>query len=333
MTHPLLDEARARDIFSRFDARRVLVVGDCMLDHWLWGTVHRISPEAPVPVVDIDRSTYSAGGAANVVHNLCKLGAGCGIVGTVGDDENGRRLRQMLHEEGARTDGLQALHGRPTTTKTRIIAHNQQVVRADTECRERIDAATTASLVRAIEGGLENAHAMLFSDYNKGVLVPDLVAPALQAARDRGVPVVAQPKPENVEMFPSVTLLAVNEREAHGATGIACATDAGAEDAGHAMIQRLKAEAVLITRGHRGMSLIANGHGAHHIPALARQVYDVSGAGDTVVSVLTLCLVAGATLPEATLLANLAAAVVVQKIGTATVEADEIVGALRGLKA
>lgn len=303
-----------------------------MLDHWLWGTVHRISPEAPVPVVDIDRSTYTAGGAANVVHNLCKLGAGCGIVGIVGDDESGRKLRQMLEDEGARTDALLALAGRPTTTKTRIIAHNQQVVRADTECRDRIDDEATRALLQAVGSELGDYDAVLFSDYNKGVLIPGLVEPLLDTARRKGVPVVAQPKPENVQMFPTVTLLAVNEREAHGATAIACDTETGTEAAGHEMMRRLHPEAVLITRGHRGMSLVASQNEAHHVPALARQVYDVSGAGDTVVSVLTLCLVAGATLLEATQLANLAAAVVVQKVGTATVEVNEIVEALRDLE-
>lgn len=332
MTRPFIAESRAREIFSLFTQRRVLVVGDCMLDHWLWGTVHRISPEAPVPIVDIDRSTYTAGGAANVVHNLCKLGAGCGIVGTVGDDESGRRLRQMLEEEGARTEALLALEGRPTTTKTRIIAHSQQVVRADTECRDRIDNSATRALLDAASNHLGDYDAVLFSDYNKGVLIPPLVGPLLEAARDKGVPVVAQPKPENVEMFPSVTLLAVNEREAHGATAIACDTEGGAEAAGREMLRRLGPDAVLITRGHRGMSLVASTDEAHHVPALARQVYDVSGAGDTVVSVLTLCLVAGASLLEATQLANLAAAVVVQKVGTATVEVGEIVTALRDLE-
>lgn len=331
MSRAPVSESRAREIFSRFKSMRVLVVGDCMLDHWLWGTVHRISPEAPVPVVDIERSTYTAGGAANVVHNLCKLGAGCAIMGTVGDDDNGRRLRQMLVEEGARAEALHALDGRPTTTKTRIIAHSQQVVRADAECRDRIDGSTSTVLLDAVGDSLGDCDAVLFSDYNKGVLVPSLVDPLLERAQRKGIPVVAQPKPENVTMFGNVTLLAVNEREAHGATAIPCDTESGTEAAGRAMIAQMKPSAVLITRGHRGMSLVTL-DSAHHVRALARQVYDVSGAGDTVVSVLTLCLVAGATMLEATQLANLAAAVVVQKVGTATVEVDEIVAALRDLE-
>lgn len=328
----LLAEARAREIFGAFPQRRVLVVGDCMLDHWLWGTVNRISPEAPVPVVEIERSTFTAGGAANVVHNLCKLGASSGIAGIVGGDENGRRLRDMLTEEGARVEGLIALDDRPTTTKTRIIAHNQQVVRADTECRDRIGEGPTASMLGAIGERLGGYEALLFSDYNKGVLTPALIQPLMHAARKAGAPIVAQPKPENVALFADVTVLAVNEREARGATNISCDTDGGVEAAGREMLERLRPEAVLITRGHRGMSLIERGRPPHHVPALARQVYDVSGAGDTVVSVLTLAMVAGATLREATQLANLAAAVVVQKVGTATVEVEEIVDVLRELE-
>jgi D-beta-D-heptose 7-phosphate kinase/D-beta-D-heptose 1-phosphate adenosyltransferase len=321
-------EDRARRIFGAFPRRRVLVVGDCMLDHWLWGTVNRISPEAPVPVVDVERSTYTAGGAANVVHNLCKLGAQSGIVGTVGDDDNGRRLREMLADEGAEVHGLIALPGRPTTTKTRIIAHSQQVVRADTECREAIGGEATRRLLEAVDGRLGDFEAILFSDYNKGVLTPALIDPLLATARARGVPIVAQPKPENTALFADVTVLAVNEREARGATGIACDSAEGVERAGRELLSRRRAQAVLITRGHRGMSLVEGDLAAHHVPALARQVYDVSGAGDTVVSVLTLALVAGASLIEAVQLANLAAAVVVEKVGTATVEVEEIIDVL-----
>lgn len=326
-----LTTQRAREIFARFTESHVLVVGDCMLDHWLWGTVNRISPEAPVPVVEIERSTYTPGGAANVVHNMCKLRAHAGLAGVIGQDDSGKRLQEILVEEGARVDALIALEERPTTTKTRIIAHNQQVVRADTECRDRLNGTATKRMLAAVGDTLGDYQAVLFSDYNKGVLTSDLIEPLMSAARKKGASIVAQPKPENISMFHDVTVLAVNEREARGSTGLACDTDAEIEKAGRAMLEKMHPQAVLITRGHRGMSLIEKGQEAHHVPALARQVYDVSGAGDTVVSVLTLCLVAGASLIEATQLANLAAAVVVQKIGTATVEIDEIIASMREL--
>lgn len=327
----MVNESRARALLDLFKGRRILVVGDCMLDHWLWGTVNRISPEAPVPVVEIERSTYTAGGAANVVNNLCTLGAYTGIVGVIGTDDAGQRLRDILRGEGAQVEALIALETRPTTTKIRIIAHNQQVVRADTECRDRLNGQATARMLAAVGSDLGRYEALLFSDYDKGVLTPQLIEPLMQAARRKGAPIVAQPKPDNIEMFGNVTVLAVNEREAKGASGIACDTDEGTECAARAMLERMGPQAVLITRGHRGMSLVPKDGAAHHETAWARQVYDVSGAGDTVVSVLTLCLVAGASLIEATQLANLAAAVVVQKIGTATVKVDEIVGSLRSL--
>lgn len=328
----LLTIKRAREIFARFNDRRILVVGDCMLDHWLWGTVNRISPEAPVPVVEIERSTYTAGGAANVVHNLCKLGAASGIVGVIGHDDAGSRLRDILLDEGAQVGALIALEKRPTTTKTRIIAHSQQVVRADTECRDALNGRATTRMLAALGDSLGTWEALLFSDYNKGVLTQGLIQPLLEAARSRGIPVVAQPKPEHLEMFHNVTVLAINEREAKAATGISCDSDNGIEKAGAELLRQLAPEALLITRGDRGMSLVWGKRRAHHVPALARQVYDVSGAGDTVASVLTLCLVAGATFIEATHIANVAAAIVVQKVGTATVEVREIVSGLRPRK-
>ena len=308
-----------------------MVVGDCMLDHWLWGAVHRISPEAPVPVVEIERSTCTAGGAANVVHNLCRLGASTAIVGVVGQDDAGRQLRNMLSEEGANVDGLVALETRPTTTKMRIIAHSQQVVRADTECRHALGESDVNRILAALGDNLGGCKALLFSDYAKGVLTPPVIEPLLAEAHRLGVRIVAQPKPANISWYADVDVLAVNEAEARGATGIACDTEAGTEQAARVLSERLHPRAVLITRGHRGMSLVQDGRPAHHVPALARQVYDVSGAGDTVVSVLTLSILAGATMEEATRLANLAAAVVVQKVGTATVEVQEIVDAMRSL--
>lgn len=320
---------RAREVVGGFSGGAVLVLGDCMLDHWLWGTVTRISPEAPVPVVDVERSTYTPGGAANVVHNLCGLGARVGIVGIVGQDDAGRRLRGMLKEQGADVRGLLADATRPTTTKTRIIAHSQQVVRADAELRQKLDGGLASRLLRLVRPHLGAYGAMLVSDYNKGVVSEPLLHPLLDAAMQRGVLVVAQPKPENLRMFPAATVVALNEKEAYAATGLHAHDPAGAEQAAAAIMQITRCNAVLITRGAQGMSLVEASRKAHHVTALARQVYDVSGAGDTVVSVLTLALVAGATLVEATQLANYAAAVVVQKVGTATATPQEIVDILR----
>lgn len=320
---------RLRDIVGRFDQGRILVVGDCMLDHWIWGSVSRISPEAPVPVVDVERSTYTCGGAANVVYNLCSLGAHCSVVGIVGDDDAGGRLRTMLGGQGADVRGLLVDADRPTTTKTRIIAHSQQVVRFDTELRAPLGAAVVEALVASADEHLDTCGGLLISDYNKGVVCSEVVQAFVQAARRKGIPVVAGPKPENVGLFDQVTVIALNEKEAHAATGARARSEEEAVAAGRALLQRTGASAVLITRGDRGMSLIEAGRKPHHVPAHARQVYDVSGAGDTVVSVLTLALLAGATFQEAVQLANCAAAVVVQKVGTATATVDEIVDTVR----
>lgn len=320
---------RAREIVARFQEGRVLVIGDCMLDHWIWGTVSRISPEAPIPVVDVERSTYTCGGAANVVHNLCSLGARSGMVGVVGDDDAGSRLRSMLSGQGADVAGLLVDPARPTTTKMRVIAHSQQVVRADTELRAPLDDAIVQALIDAVGDDLADYQGLLVSDYNKGVVSPSVVRAFVDAARRKGIPVVAGPKPENVGLFQNITVIALNEKEAHAATGTGARSEEGAVLAGRDLLRRMGSAAVLITRGDRGMSLIETGRKPHHVPAHARQVYDVSGAGDTVVSVLTLALVAGATMQEAVQLANYAAAVVVQKVGTATATVEEIVEAVR----
>ena len=320
---------RAREIFSHFAGRRILVLGDCMLDHWIWGTVSRISPEAPVPVVDVERSTCTPGGAANVVHNLCSLGASTGIIGVVGNDESGRNLRTVLQTQGADVTGLIIDEHRPTTTKTRIIANNQQVVRADTELRDAVNGKALTHILQTVGARWDAWEALLISDYNKGIIASPLLDHFMGEARQRGIPIVVGPKPENLERFSNVTILALNAKEAQAATGLSACHESGGDAAGRAILQRMQAKAVLITRGDRGMSLVEVGRKAHHVPAQARQVYDVSGAGDTVISVLTLCLAAGATLQEAVHLANLAAAVVVEKVGTATASTDEILEAMR----
>jgi rfaE bifunctional protein kinase chain/domain len=323
---------RAREIFDHFPSHRILVLGDCMLDHWLWGSVSRISPEAPVPVVDIERSTYTPGGAANVVHNLCSLGAQAAIVGVVGRDDAARRLRGLLKAQGAEVKGLVQDGRRPTTTKTRIIAHSQQVVRADTELRGPINGVVASRMLKSVGAGLEGYEALLVSDYDKGVVSRPLLDSLVAMARAAGAVVVAGPKPENIALFNGdlhVDVVALNEKEARAVTGLGAETDEAAEKAARGVLDRTGAAAVLLTRGGRGMSLLEAGKRAWHVPAHARQVYDVSGAGDTVIAVLTLALTAGASLVEATQLANFAAAVVVEKVGTATASPEEILHVLR----
>jgi D-beta-D-heptose 7-phosphate kinase/D-beta-D-heptose 1-phosphate adenosyltransferase len=299
-----------------------------MLDHYVWGKVTRVSPEAPVQVLDVESSSHTPGGAANVVHNLQSLGAQTGLAGVVGADESGNRLRQALAQSGVDVSGLIVDPDRPTTTKTRIIAHSQQLLRTDWERRDPIHGYVLATLLQVAEKDTQTWHAVVLSDYNKGVLQPAVVEKFVQHARSHGAKVVAGPKPENLSNFRGAHLIALNQGEAAAAVNFALKDDASVCQAGRELLERLQVDAVLITRGEHGMSLFQTHEPAYHVPALASQVYDVSGAGDTVIATLTLSLAAGATLHEAVNLANLAAAVVVRKVGTATTAPDEILASM-----
>lgn len=319
---------RAGEIFARFGSRRVLVLGDCMLDHYVWGKVNRISPEAPVPVLEVESSTHTPGGAANVVHNLRSLGARTGIAGVIGADEAGQKLRDTLSSQGVDVAGLVVDATRPTTTKTRIIAHSQQLVRTDLERRDPVDADVARRLSAVAERDAQRWDALLLSDYNKGVLRSDIIDRFVDCAQRAGALVVAGPKPESLSLYRRVKVVALNQGEAAAAVGFPLRDPDAVQRAGRQILEQLEVAAVLITRGEHGMSLFEAHEPPYHVPALASEVYDVSGAGDTVVSVLTLALSVGASLPEAVSLANVAAAVVVRKVGTATTTCDEVLATL-----
>ncbi|HZO93879.1 MAG TPA: D-glycero-beta-D-manno-heptose-7-phosphate kinase [Candidatus Baltobacteraceae bacterium] len=310
----------AADLLSRMAGRRVVVVGDVMIDEWIWGDVSRISPEAPVPVVAVREHTFTLGGAGNVASNLRALGARVAFAGAVGDDAEGARLRAMFDDLGVDARALVTVGDRPTTRKTRVVAHNQQVVRADWESVAPLHDPDRAALADRVREALRDADAIVLSDYAKGALHRDIVEAAL------GAPVVvADPKPQNVAMFSGVTCIAPNVGEAARASGIAITDDASLERAGRVLLQMLDCKLVLITRGEHGMSLFGRDGERVDVPAVARTVFDVSGAGDTVVAVLTLALAAGIDAQCATELANFAAGAVVEKLGTATATPDEIV--------
>jgi len=318
----------ARDLVLRFAGRRIVVFGDLMLDRYLWGRVERISPEAPVPVVAIDRETFSLGGAANVAHNLASLGAAPRLVGLIGDDASGRTLTAELAARGVDVAGLVLDRTRRTTVKTRIIAHQQQVVRADEE--DAFDAAGAAAggldaaLVRALDG----AAAIVVSDYGKGAITAGGLEALLALARARRVPVCVDPKETHFFAYTGAAVLTPNVHEAGRAFGRTIRDPETLLAAGEDLRGRLDADAVLITRGADGMSLFERGGRLTHLPTVAREVFDVTGAGDTVVSVYALALAAGAEAPLAAYLANHAAGLVVRHAGTAVTDREELLASL-----
>jgi D-beta-D-heptose 7-phosphate kinase/D-beta-D-heptose 1-phosphate adenosyltransferase len=297
----------------------VLVVGDVMLDEWVWGSVTRISPEAPVPVVAVSDHSFTLGGAGNVANNLRAIGARVSFAGTVGDDPEGRRVLDLFDEIEVDRSAVIALADRPTTRKTRIVAHNQQVVRADWESSAPLAAGDRARLGALVAGLAPQHDAVVLSDYAKGLFSREIVDAANAAAV-----VTADPKPANLDLFAGVTCVAPNASEAAAASGIAIKDDASLERAGTALLARLRCRYVVITRGERGMALFGSAGERMLIPSVARTVYDVSGAGDTVIAVLTLALAADAPIGLAVQLANFAAGAVVGKLGTATASPAEI---------
>jgi D-beta-D-heptose 7-phosphate kinase/D-beta-D-heptose 1-phosphate adenosyltransferase len=318
---------RARALLEAMRGRRVLVVGDVMLDQFLWGRVARISPEAPVPVVEIASETFHLGGAANVAAGVRALGGEAVVAGVVGDDPAGTRVRTALGEAGIQ-DALAADRARPTTVKTRIIAHHQQVVRADREETGEIGAALEDALGEALREAARGAGAIVLSDYQKGVVTRRLMKKVLEAARRTGAPLLVDPKVRHFALYRGAAVVTPNQLEAEQATGVRIRNAAGLRDAGAKILKALRCRAALITRGEHGMALFEQEKRPVEIPTAARQVFDVTGAGDTVIASFALALAAGATLPEAAMLANYAAGVVVGKIGTATVSPEEVLAAI-----
>jgi D-beta-D-heptose 7-phosphate kinase/D-beta-D-heptose 1-phosphate adenosyltransferase len=320
----------AERILSAASGKRVVVLGDLMLDRFIWGTVGRISPEAPVPVVRVGRDSFHLGGAGNVVNNISALGGVALPVGVTGTDESAAKLREALGALDASTEGILEIPGRITTVKTRIVAHNQQVVRFDREQDDEIDGpgreALTAKALRLCDG----ADALIISDYEKGCVTPATLEAVLPAARERGIPVVADPKPAHWKSYRPITAVTPNLTEAALMTGMRLRSEEEQVAASVKILETLGCRAVLLTRGDRGMLMVEAGADPMVIEASSRQVYDVTGAGDTVVATLALCLAGGASLRDAAVLANAAAGVVVSKVGTATADSAEILSALAG---
>jgi len=319
-----LAPARARRLLAAMCGRPLLVIGDVMLDEFVWGKVARISPEAPVPVVAVTSESWQVGGAGNVARNVRALRGDALLLGVVGRDAAAQRIRGELEASGVRSGLVNAGDGRPTTVKTRIIAHQQQIVRTDRETAEAVPPAIEAELLAHVSEELPRAAAVIVSDYQKGVVTPRLMRAVIAAARRRRVPVLVDPKVRHFALYRHASVVTPNLAEAEQAAGMRIRDADDLVVAGQKLLKVLAAEAVLITRGEQGMSLFCRGQRPAHVAAFAREVYDVTGAGDTVIATLALAMAAGARISDAAALANCAAGVVVGKVGTATASQDEV---------
>jgi rfaE bifunctional protein kinase chain/domain len=326
----VLTVERARDLVRAMRRVRVLVVGDVMLDEFVWGRVSRISPEAPVPVVQVTGQSFHVGGAGNVARNIRSLGGRVVLAGVVGKDAAAERIKQDLSAAGV-TASLTRDPSRPTTLKTRIVAHHQQIVRAD---RERVDP-LSGDLEPDILGNLArwspSCNAIVVSDYQKGVVTQRLMGDVASLARRHRIPVLVDPKVPHFRLYRGASVITPNQLEAEQATARRIRSAADLATVGRRLLSRLACRAVLLTRGEHGMSLFEKGQRPFHVPTAAREVFDVTGAGDTVIAGLALALCAGAEMKEAAVLANHAAGVAVGKLGTAVVEPDELVAAVDGV--
>jgi D-glycero-beta-D-manno-heptose-7-phosphate kinase len=326
-------EGRVRALLKAMRGARVFVLGDVMLDEFLWGKVARISPEAPVPVVEVERQSFHLGGAANVAGNLRALGGSAVLAGVVGRDAAAERLREGLDRAGVAARLLVDDPGRPTTLKTRIVAHGQQVVRADREQSADIPKALEDRMLDCLRRDLPDCQVLVISDYQKGVVTERLLRKALALARRRRVAVLVDPKLRHFARYRRVSVVTPNQHEAEQATGLSLHDARGLQAGGQKILAMLDCDAVLITRGERGMSLFERGRRPLHIETAAREVFDVTGAGDSVIATMALSLAAGARASEAAVLANLAAGVVVGKLGTAEASAAEVLAAFERSRA
>ena len=332
MNSSRLEEARVRQLLRTGSQTPIIVVGDVMLDQFIWGNVARISPEAPVPVVEFESENFMPGGAANVARNLTSLQVPTQLLGVAGKDESGRKLRELLKQHKIACRGLVEEPSRPTSVKTRIVAHKQQVVRIDRETRDGLRGTEATKMLRLLHALVPKSAAVIVGDYGKGVVTQDLLKDLRPLCRRHGVWLSLDPKPTNQLDLSGLSLITPNRKETFELAGLPDETrnanplaDSNLMRAAELLLERLKPVVLLITLGEFGMLLAQRGQKPFHIPTVAREVFDVSGAGDTVIATFTLGIAAGASPMEAAILSNHAAGIVVGKVGTATVTADELV--------
>ena len=318
-----LDYSRIQKIVSKFRGVKVLVVGDLILDEFIWGQVTRISPEAPIPVVWVKSESFIPGGACNVANNIRALGGKAEVVGVIGREGRGRMLIDLLKERGIGVTGI-CKDGRPTTLKTRVIAHQQQVVRIDREHVVPLAHALRSRLLKTVRAKIKNVDAICIEDYGKGVISSELVHEIVTMAQKHRKVITVDPKEDHLNYYKNVTSLTPNHHEASVLSKILIKDDETLKKAGTKLLKVLQCENILITRGESGMCLFQKGKKPVKIPTLAQDVFDVSGAGDTVIGTYTLALALGSTPLEAAHLANCAAGIVVGKVGTATVTGSEL---------
>ncbi len=323
------DQSHLAKYLGDFPHGRIVCVGDVMLDRFVAGSVERISPEAPIPVLKVARENAMPGGAGNVAVNVAGLGGQAQLFGVVGDDGAARELAALLDDAAGVESALVTDAARPTTIKTRYVAAGQQLLRADYEDTAPVAAATEAGLRAALGPAIADANAVVVSDYGKGALTDAVLGEVMERAADAGVPVIVDPAGRDYGRYRGAAVISPNRAELEGATGLSCVEDADVEQAARAIIGSCDVASVLVTRGNRGLSLVTPDL-AHHVPVRAREVFDVSGAGDTVLAAFALAGAAGASPLDAAQLANAAAGIVVSKVGTAVVRTDDLAAALHG---
>jgi rfaE bifunctional protein kinase chain/domain len=320
----IVNRKRALEIIEAFSRSKVLVIGDIMVDQFIWGKVSRISPEAPVPVVRVTSENLLLGGCSNVLNNVYSIGGKASVSGIIGSDEMGKWLLGELRKMDIDTGGIVVEKNRPTSVKTRIIAHSQQVVRFDREDKTPIQSSSIKKIINHIDSVKDDLGAIVVSDYNKGVVFKRLIEGIKNVISERDIILCVDPKQNDFSLYDGCDLITPNQYEAERALGIEFNSDEDIIEGGKELINRFGFKAALITRGEEGMVLFEKNGDVVPIPAVAKEVFDVTGAGDTVIGIFALCVAAGATFKEAAALANHAAGVVVGKVGTAKVSQEEL---------
>ncbi|MDF1537211.1 MAG: D-glycero-beta-D-manno-heptose-7-phosphate kinase [bacterium] len=315
---------KGTELLARLEGKKVLVIGDLMIDEYIWGGVTRISPEAPVPIVGVTSETLRPGGAANVASNIFSLKGKVELCGVLGDDQMGRWLKGEMGKKGTGTRGIISVPGRPTTVKTRVIAHNQQVVRVDKEVTYPLDQKDENLLLASAGSFLPQCGCVVISDYAKGVITPTLVRQLVAIAGKAGVPVAVDPKVQHFSTYRGVSVLTPNLLEAAAGAGMVIDSMDALVEAGRRIVEKLGCAHLLITRGDQGMTLFSGMDEVTHIPALGRHVFDVTGAGDTVISTLSLAMAAGLPMADGAYLSNVAAGIVVGEVGTVAVTVEQM---------
>ncbi|HVO66093.1 MAG TPA: D-glycero-beta-D-manno-heptose-7-phosphate kinase [Syntrophales bacterium] len=322
----IVNKKRALEIIGNFSRAKILVIGDIMVDHFIWGKVSRISPEAPVPVVEVQSDDFMLGGCANVLNNIFSLGGNVYATSVIGADDMGERLLGEFRKRHIDTAGIIVESNRSTTLKTRIVAHSQQVVRFDQESKKAIELKSVEKIIKYVKKVMDVLDAIVISDYNKGVITKPLMDGIREVISGKGIPVCVDPKQNDFSLYQGFDIVTPNNYEAGRATGLDIMDGQDIAGVGKMLLDRFNFRALLITRGEEGMSLFEKDGKTTHttFPAEAREVYDVTGAGDTVIGVFALCVASGATFKEAAALANYAAGIVVGKVGTAIISQDEL---------